>query len=305
MHRLKIRQLETFMIYMKTSSVTAAAEELGTTQPNASKTLKQIEEAVGIALFARTNGKLRPTPEAELLAEHVGRLMHQIDLIETFGAENSPLRKPTLRIATLATFGVSLLPTIIEEFRASGSPLNVHLEVVDGEKIHSTVAQGLYDFGFVHYPQKEPHVTSRTLLSRGVVCLVPNTHVLAKKKKITPRDLDGVQLVSYPNTVHLGAVISKTLADEGIAINQTISTNHSHIVRKFVELGDRVGLVDPFAVAFRKGDENFKVIPFEPIIPIAFDLILPQHRPLSGVAEDFIAHVQDAALSQIRNIFAG
>ncbi|MFC3727083.1 helix-turn-helix domain-containing protein [Neoaquamicrobium sediminum] len=43
MHRLKIRQFECFLVYMKTGSVTGAAQELHTTQPNASKTLTQME----------------------------------------------------------------------------------------------------------------------------------------------------------------------------------------------------------------------------------------------------------------------
>ena len=299
MHRLKIRQLETFLVYMKTGSVTEAADELNTTQPNASKTLKQIEETVGVPLFVRTGGKLRPTPEAELLAQHVARLMQQIDLIETFGRANSPLRKPTLRIATLATFGISLLPGAIEAFRDEHPTLQIQVDVVDAEKIHTMVAQGLYDFGFVHYPQREEHLTTHTLVSAGIVCLVPRSHALAGRRRITPRDLDGVAFVSYPGTLGLGAVIMASLAEAGIWINQVIATNHSHIVRKFVEIGDSVGLVDPFSVSFRDGRESFEVVPFEPHVPIALGLILPQQRPLSVVAEAFIAHVQAVAARQI------
>ncbi len=300
MHRLKIRQLETFLVYMKTGSVTEAAEELNTTQPNASKTLKQIEDAVGVSLFVRTGGKLRPTPEAELLSQHVARLMQQIDLIESFGGENSPLRRPTLRIATLATFGISLLPRAIQEFRNVHPDLHVQLDVVDAEKIHTMVAQGLYDFGFVHYPQKEAKLTTKALVSAGIVCLVPKGHALSGKKKITPRDLDGVEVVTYPTTSTLGAAIMKALADDGITIQQVVAANHSHMVRKFVEFGDCVGLVDPFCVFFRNSKEPFDVVPFMHHIPIALGLIVPQSRPLSGTTEEFLTCVKNLAQKQLK-----
>lgn len=82
MRRLKINQLETFVVYMKTGSVTQAAQELNTTHSNASKKLKQIEDIVGRQLLVRAGGKLRPTREAGLLYEHVVRLMHHLAVIE-------------------------------------------------------------------------------------------------------------------------------------------------------------------------------------------------------------------------------
>jgi DNA-binding transcriptional LysR family regulator len=252
-------------------------------------------------LFTRTGGKLKPTPEADILAEHIERLMHQIALIETLPLESSPLRITTLRIATLATFGVSLLPTVINEFSRKHPALRIQLDVVDGEKIHSMVAQGLYDFGFVHYPKDQAHVSTQILLTRSVVCLIPNQHPLADRKTIRPADLDGVQIISYPGSLNLGAVIAKSLADEGIDFNLAISTNHSHVARKFVELGSHVGLVDPFSVAFSQGNETFKVATFEPVIPIAFGVIRPHHRELSQAAEAFIGYFREVAVSQIRN----
>ena len=80
MHRIKLRHLDTLAAFMKTGSVTEAAQVMHTTQPNASKSLKQLEEFAGVRLFERIAGRLRPTPEAELLFAHAARLMDELML---------------------------------------------------------------------------------------------------------------------------------------------------------------------------------------------------------------------------------
>ena len=92
MRRIKLRHLDTLSVFMKTGSVTEAALVLGTTQPNASKSLKQLEEAVGLTLFQRVAGRLRPTPEAEVLHGHASRLMHELTLFENLSIDLVALR---------------------------------------------------------------------------------------------------------------------------------------------------------------------------------------------------------------------
>lgn len=297
MRRLKISQLETFMVYMRTGSVTQASNELNTTQPNASKKLKQIEEVVGFPLFSRTGGKLRPTPEAEMLYEHVVRLMQQYDIIESFGLQSSPLRMMTIRVATLATFGSALLPMAVSSFRLSHPDVTVVVDVLDTEKVHAFVSQGLYDFGFVHYPQDEPDLATRSLAQSSIVCLVPHVHPLAGHNVIDATDLGGELVVTYPTTVQFGAVIAKTFADHGVRIRQIMQANHSHVVRRFVEHSGIIGIVDRYSVCDSASFEKFVVKPFRPTITIGLGLIIPQRRPLSRIAQDFVTYVADIASS--------
>ena len=296
MHRLKIRQLESFLVYMKTGSVTVAAQELHTTQPNTSKSLKQIETTLGVPLFSRSGGKLRPTPEAELLYEHIQHLFQQLDLIESFGLETSPLRRPSLRIATLATFGGALVPMAIEKYRTSHKDLPIQVDVLDGQKIHTMVAQGLYDFGLVHSPLESEDVTSKTLATSLIVCLLPRNHPLAGNERISARDLAGQPVVSYPATVHqFGAVIGKAFQDASVPLNESVMSNHSQVVRKFVERGHGLGLVDFFAVFDMAPQDALVAVPFDPVVTISLGLIVPQRRPLSETAEAFISVVADLA----------
>lgn len=72
MRRIKLRHLDTLAAFMKTGSVTEAALVLHTTQPNASKSLKQLEEFAGIKLFERSAGGYvrHPRPSCSFRTRH-------------------------------------------------------------------------------------------------------------------------------------------------------------------------------------------------------------------------------------------
>ena len=64
---MNFRHLEVFYAVMINGTVTAAARQLGVSQPSVTTTLKQAEANLGIQLFNRESGRLIPTEEASVL----------------------------------------------------------------------------------------------------------------------------------------------------------------------------------------------------------------------------------------------
>ncbi|NPC58334.1 LysR family transcriptional regulator [Caenimonas soli] len=302
MHRIKIRQLETLMVFMKTGSVTEAAELLGTTQPNASKALKQIEDAIGIPLFKRMGGRLHATPEAEIIYSHVVRLMDNVEYIERLSMDLAQLKRGQLRIATLATFGVALLPAVTASFNATHPDVGIQIDVVDSEKIHVLVGREVYDFGLVHHPEVEEELHAQTLGAGEMVCLLPRTHPLAQQASIKVSELARYEVITYPGNIAFGSVVASTFADAGARLRKTISANHSLVVRKLVERTGRAAIVDEFSVWDADTEGPLAIRRLEPRIPVAIGLIAPSRRPLSKAAEAFIVELQGTlATLSIRN----
>ena len=113
------------------------------------------------------------------------RLFQQLVLIESFGLKTSPLRWPSLRIATLATFdgglgtaGGGRLP------EDAAGPLGAGRRGRRTEDPHG-LAQGFYDFGLVHSPLEGEDGTSKTLATSIIVCLLPKDHRLAAQERVT------------------------------------------------------------------------------------------------------------------------
>ena len=79
---MKFKQIETFRVVMLTRSMTLAAKELHTTQPNISRFIAQLEAETGLHLFERKAGRLTPTAEGEAFYQEVQRSFLGMDALE-------------------------------------------------------------------------------------------------------------------------------------------------------------------------------------------------------------------------------
>ena len=292
MHKVKIRHLETLIAFMKTGSVTEAAKLLNTTQPNATKSLQQLEAFVGVAMFQRTGGNLYPTPEAELLLSLATRLVDDLTAFENISSDIKQLKGGTIRIAVLATFSTALVPITVERFSRQYPNLQVQVDIMDSDKIHSAVSRGNYDFGLIHHPEHEPDLLANTLHTGSMVFIMPPHHPLAASKTIIASDLVDENFISYPRALPFGAFLHKAMADEGIRLSISLFSNQSQLVRRLVERGCGVALIDEFAVWDADNDDQLVLRRFEPRIPITIGIIVPKRRPLSLAAQTFRSHLE-------------
>lgn len=288
MRRIKLRHLDTLSAFMKTGSVTEAAQVLHTTQPNASKSLKQLEEFVGVKLFQRSEGRLRPTPEAEMLFAHAARLMDELTLFENLSLDLTTMAQGYVNIGILSAFSTALVPMAIERFNRQFPGIQLQVDLLDSDKIHSYVSRGNYDFGLVHHPEHESDLMTQTLKTASMVCIMPRDHVLTKHQVILSSDLADQPFVTYPRSVPFGAAIFRSLSDEGVRPSNYLISNQSQLIRRLVERGRGVALVDHFSVWDASELDHIVVRQFEPRIPVSIGMIIPKRRPLSLAAQNFI-----------------
>lgn len=248
MRRIKLRHLDTLAAFMKTGSVTEAALVLHTTQPNASKSLKQLEDFAGVRLFERSAGRLRPTPEAELLFSHAARLMDELTVFENLSLDLTAMTQGYVNIGILSAFSTALIPMAIERFNDLYPGIQVQVDLLDSDKIHTYVSRGNYDFGLVHHPEHESDLMTQTLKTSSMVCIMPPDHPLAKHRIVLSSDIADQPFVTYPRSVPFGAAIFRSLSDEGVKPSNTLISNQSQLIRRLVERGRGVALVDHFSV---------------------------------------------------------
>jgi DNA-binding transcriptional LysR family regulator len=81
-----MRDLEliaTFLAVYRAGSLTAAAEDLGLSQPSVSERVARLERDLDVALFDRSRRGVTPTPEADRLATRVAAPVDQLRLVWT------------------------------------------------------------------------------------------------------------------------------------------------------------------------------------------------------------------------------
>ena len=72
----------------RTRSISQAAENLFVGQPNLSRILRDMEEAVGFAIFERTSKGVRPTERGAVFLQHARSILREVESIDALGPRN-------------------------------------------------------------------------------------------------------------------------------------------------------------------------------------------------------------------------
>jgi LysR family glycine cleavage system transcriptional activator len=147
MHPLRRRlpslnQLFTVEAVGRHLSFTAAAAELGISQPAVSKAIRTIEDSLGFALFDRQHRGLNMTPKGAAFYREVRAALHRV---HTALEELSPARDiPTVRVSFSASFVALWLLPRVPDFAALYPNIMLHLEESDSDGLD--LAAGKLDF---------------------------------------------------------------------------------------------------------------------------------------------------------------
>jgi len=128
--RIKFRHLEAFVAIARAKRLKRAAEQLNLTQPAISKTLKDLEDILGVTLMIRDRAGVRLTPEGQVFLQYAEQssaaLQQGINSIATLSETGGAV----LKIGALPSVAAQVLPKAVERFRAV-SPKTI-LQVDEG-----------------------------------------------------------------------------------------------------------------------------------------------------------------------------
>ena len=116
--RIKLRHLQCFLAVAEQHSIQRAAERLAITQPAVSKTLRELEEILGVPLFRRGRKGAVPTAAAEVFLRHarasVSALQQGVDSL----AQARRRGGVVLRLGVLPSVAPCFAPPAVMRFRS-------------------------------------------------------------------------------------------------------------------------------------------------------------------------------------------
>ncbi|WP_404364055.1 LysR family transcriptional regulator [Marinobacter sp.] len=280
MSDIKLTSLKSMTIFKtlyETGSATQTAKDLGITQSGVSRSLAQLEENIGIALFMRHKKRLIVLPEAdELYSEIVGLLSnlenmnHSIAALREFGASR-------IRIACAPSLGFAYLPKTIARILSDNPKYSVYLDIMPSPEVVRAVEAGYFDVGFVTLPVTSQALVVDELISTEAVCLMPKNHSLAKAGVITIEDLKGQHLI-IPNQPNLAAdQLLLHLSEKNIRIAGKTEANIAAIC-SLVANGVGITLINPItAYDHQAMRDGLSIKPFKPAFHYRFGLVYKQN----------------------------
>lgn len=114
---LRLRHLSCFLETARLGSLSAAADKLQISQPAASKTIRELEEILGVALFSRAGRSLALTLAGQVFQTHAGSAMADLERAQR-AVLAPPKARPRLALGVLPTAATRLVPAAALALRA-------------------------------------------------------------------------------------------------------------------------------------------------------------------------------------------
>nr|WP_282186851.1 LysR substrate-binding domain-containing protein [Azospirillum brasilense] len=289
--RLSVRQLEAFRAFMLARTTNGAAAILGISQPAISRLIEQLERSLRFELFDRKNGRLVPTPEADIFFEEVERTFVSVDKISEIARDIQAARMGSLTVAAMPALAHAFLPTVIARFATRHPQARISVLVFPSTKIEELVSAHHVDFGLGEFPFVRSGINAAEFCHTPYVLAMPAGHPLAALPQVSVTDLAGVPFISLSSNTAARHAIDQQFLMANVPLEQYYDAQNSGVIAGMIAQGLGVGLIDPFTARDFRG-RGIDVRPFEPQIPFRVGVLHPAHRPLSRVGREFLGMLQ-------------
>lgn len=293
---LSFRQLEVVRAVARHGAVTAAAADLGVSQPAVSMMLRECAASAGFPLFLRRQGRLQPTPELRVFLDEIERVFSGVERINRLIGDMREVSVGSVVIAATPTLADNLLPPAIAAFRRARPRIQITVQTMDNIAATEAVIQGAVDFGLVLTPVADPGPEARLipLCAGELVCVAHPGSPLAGQEVVEPRDLAPYPLISFSRSLPLGNLVERSFHQAGVPRRIALEVNQSSTAFALVRAGVGVAVIDPFLV-MEERDHGIIRLRLRPQVMVGAQALVPRQGSLSRPALMLLATVRRSA----------
>ncbi|MCS6810811.1 MAG: CysB family HTH-type transcriptional regulator [Tepidimonas sp.] len=236
-------------------NLTEAARALHTSQPGVSKAILELEDELGVDIFARHGKRIkRLTEPGRHVLRSIEIIMREVGNLKRIGEQYAAQDSGTLSIATTHTQARYVLPAPVARLRQTYPKVSISLHQGAPDQVARWVLEDVADLGIATESLTQ-HADLVTLpcYEWQHALVLPHGHPLLEQERITLEDLATHPLITYHPTFTGRTRIDHAFALRGLQPQIVLEAIDSDVIKTYVKLGLGVGIVAEMAVA---GDER-------------------------------------------------
>ena len=194
---MELRVLNYFLAVAREENITKASQMLHISQPALSRQMMQLEEELGVKLFARSNHKIVLTEDGLLLKRRAQELLSLADKTRRDFLHRETELAGEIAIGSGEFLSTRELAKIMVAFRKKHPLVQFRIYSGNADNIQDYIGRGHLDLGVMGEPvdiRKYEFVSMPVKEKWGV--LVRRDSELAQKRQIRPEDLRNIPLVA-------------------------------------------------------------------------------------------------------------
>jgi len=231
-------------------NLTETARALHTSQPGVSKAIIELEEELGVEIFARHGKRLkRVTEPGQHVLQSIELIMREVGNLKRIGEQYSAQDSGTLSIATTHTQARYVLPQPVARLREAFPKVNVSLHQGSPDQVARMLIDEVAEIGIAteSLAQYDELVTLPCYEWQHML-VMPADHPLARQKNITLEELAGQPLITYHPSFTGRTKIDEAFAAKRLHPRIALEAIDSDVIKTYVRLGLGVGIVAEMAL---------------------------------------------------------
>lgn len=224
--------------------MSAAARQLGLTQPTVSAHVSRLERHYGVELFFRRGRRVELTDFGRSLLETTNRLFdaegEALSLLEQAGSAY----RGTLRICAVGPYNVT---PMIREFQTRHPGVKIVMNLGDSREIMERILDYEGDVGVLVHAVEDARLLCWPYRRQPLVIFAAHDHPLAARTSLTLADLEGQSFVLREPGSTTRRVLEQVLHRHGVSIRCDVEIGSREAVHEAVAQGLGLGIVSATA----------------------------------------------------------
>jgi DNA-binding transcriptional LysR family regulator len=286
---MKLHDLHVLMAVVEAGSMSKAAVLLNTTQPAVSRSIGELEQALGVRLLDRNPQGVEPTDYGRALldggAAVFDELRQAVKNIEFLAQPEAG----EVRIGSSAFLGAGFISALVDQLSRRYPRIVFHLVTGYMETLHRELSERNVDLLIVRRfgPVADERLNFEFLFDETFVVAAGTQSQWARRRRVELAELVSESWVLPPPTSVIGSIVMEAFRASGLDYPRTAVVTDSPEIRISLAATGRFVTIFPTSVLrLHARHSEIKALPIElPMARLPNEIVTLKNRTLSPVAQ--------------------
>jgi DNA-binding transcriptional LysR family regulator len=284
---LELRQLQLFLEVAKHKSMTKAAESMHLSQPALSKSIRALEDELGMMLIIRTNKTSDLTDAGRIVLEYSQKMASVLTEMKTTLNDITNLSRGQIDIGLPPIIGSLFFPRVIAKFHHAFPNIELNITEYGGARVVRSVEEGEFELGVAVLPIDEQQFDVYPIVEEEMKLLVYKDHHLATRKVVDIKELKEEEFIFYHEEFALNQIMRNQFIAAGFEPKILFQSSQWDLMTEMVAANLGITIL-PRSISNRAFNPDLRIIDLKEDILWRLAVITKQGRYISNAGRTFI-----------------